>query len=550
MGLELGATRSGGHIEGVTALLRIHELKLPLDADESELRGLAARALKIDLQHITGLRIFKKSVDCRNKEDICFVFGVDVSLGLDEEKLFSRLSDPKITVVQTHVYTLPPVRRKSALRPIVVGFGPAGMFAALTLTSAGIPPLVLEQGEPVERRLSTVRSFWRTRALDPNSNVQFGEGGAGAFSDGKLNTGIKDPRCRRVLELFCQNGAPPEILYEAKPHIGTDRLAGVVRSIREALLADGAEIRFGARLTDLILYNGSVQGVTVTYADGGTEDLEADAVLLAVGHSARDTVELLYGKGLRMAQKPFSLGVRIEHRRELIDRAQYGKFAGHPKLGAADYKLSCHPPGGRGAYTFCMCPGGTVVCASSEAGGVVVNGMSGYARNGENSNSALLVGVEPESFPGRDPLAGMYWQREIERKAFLMGGGGYTAPAQKVGDFLRGVPSVCISSVRPTCPTGVRLTNLRELLPKRVTDTMLDALVRMDKMLPGFACADALLTAPETRSSSPVRILRDEFFQSSVRGIYPCGEGAGYAGGIVSAGVDGIRCAEAILQEE
>lgn len=550
MGVELGASSRRSDCKGDSELIRINEIKLPLEADEDALQALAAKALKVHKSHITELRIFKKSTDCRKKNEIKFIFSVDVALDFDEEKALARLNNPKIAKVRQYEYILPPVKRTSPLRPVIVGFGPAGMLAALTLTAAGLRPIIIERGQRVEERQNSVERFWTQRRLNPDSNVQFGEGGAGTFSDGKLTTGIKDARCRRVLELLCENGAPEEILYSAKPHIGTDKLTGVVKSIRETVTARGGEIRFDTRLTNILIYNGVIQGVTVTNADGRCEDIETDAVILAVGHSARDTIEMLYGRGLQMIQKPFSVGARIEHKQEMINRTQYGAFAGHPKLKAADYKLACHPQGSRGAYTFCMCPGGTVVCASSEAGGVVVNGMSEYARAGENANSALLVGIEPELFPSTHALAGMYWQREIEQKAFQMGGGDYTAPAQTVGDFMRGVSSESLGAIKPTCPTGVQLCNLRELLPPKVSETMLDALVKMDKMLPGFASAEAVFTAPETRSSSPVRILRDEFYQSNVRGLYPCGEGAGYAGGIVSAGADGIRCAEALLGDE
>lgn len=530
-------------------MIRINELKLPLDEDEKELYRLAAKALKIGERHIRELTICKKSVDCRKKDDIKFIFSVDVALDIDEKRVASKAGN-RVSLSEKSVYTLPPVKRKSTLRPVIVGFGPAGMFAALTLTEAGLSPIIIERGETVDERTASVKSFWRTRVLNPESNVQFGEGGAGTFSDGKLTTGIKDKRCRRVFEKFCEHGAPSEIMYSATPHIGTDRLAGVVKAIRKTVEGRGGEFMFNTKLCDLIIYNGHIQGITVCHKDGSKEDIETDTVILSIGHSARDTLEMLRLKGIDMMQKPFSVGVRIEHRQEMINKTQYGKFASHPKLNAANYKLACHPQGGRGAYTFCMCPGGTVVCASSEDGGVVVNGMSEYARDGENADSALLVGIEPELFPSSDVLSGMYMQREIERHAFKMGGGDYTAPAQKVGDFMNNLVSSSLGSVKPTCPTGVRLTNLRSLLPAKVTETILEALPKMDKMLPGFASNDALFTAPETRSSSPVRIIRDELLQSNVRGLYPCGEGAGYAGGIVSAGVDGIRCAEAVLLDE
>ncbi len=532
-------------------MIRINEIKLPLDCDEkTELPEAAASALGIDKRNIRNTEIYKKSIDSRRKNDIKFVFAVDVEIDGDEEALLKRLSNPKIIGVKKYSYALPENRRSSALRPVVVGFGPAGMLCSLMLASAGLKPLVIERGRSVYERTDDVKKFWQDRVLDENSNVQFGEGGAGTFSDGKLTTGIKDPRIREVFIQLCRHGAPEDIMYSALPHIGTDRLKGVVESMRKDVISLGGEFRFGTCLTDIIVYNKSVQGITVRKPDGTSEDLETDTVILAIGHSARDTVEMLYRKGIPMLQKPFSVGARIEHRQDMINKTQYGVFHNHPKLQAASYKLACHPDGGRGAYTFCMCPGGTVVCASSEKDTVVTNGMSEYARDKENANSALLVGIETSDFPSDHPLAGMYWQRELERKAFLLGGGDYSAPAQLVGDFLNDRPSHGAGAVKPSFPTGVKYTNLRSLLPERTVNVMSQALVKMNRMLDGFSQPEAVLTAPETRSSAPVRIVRDEFMQTVVRGLYPCGEGAGYAGGIVSAAVDGIKAAEAVLGDE
>lgn len=533
-------------------MIRINEIKLPLDAAaEQSLYPAAAKALKIDRKRIQSLEVVRKSIDSRKKEEgVFFVYSVDVSLDRGEEELLARQKGPRVQPSEPYRYEPPRAARNSQLRPVVVGLGPAGLFAALTLARAGYRPLVLERGRDVDTRTQDVKDFWRTRTLDESSNVQFGEGGAGTFSDGKLTTGIKDVRCRKVFLEFVSHGAPQAILYDAKPHIGTDRLGAVVKSMREEIVSLGGTVLFSSRLLRVIAANGAVHGITYRDAQGSEVDFETDAVILAIGHSARDTVEALYRQGIQMMQKPFSIGARIEHPQELIDRVQYGRFAGHPALGAADYKLACHPPHGRGMYTFCMCPGGTVVCAASEQGGVVVNGMSEWARDGENANSAILVGIEPAYFSSDHPLAGMHDQRKIEQAAFRLGGGDYTAPAQLVGDFLAGRPSHKLGAVRPTCPTGVLLGDIAQVLPARVIEVMRAALVQMDQKLKGFALPDAVLTAPETRSSSPVRILRDEFLQSNLRGLYPCGEGAGYAGGIVSAAVDGIRCAEMVLRDE
>ncbi len=530
-------------------MIKITELKLPLTMDDDALLHAAAASLRCSEKCITALRLTKKAVDSRKKDNIFFVCNVEVDVNADESEIVRKSRNAKVSVAQPYVYEEPPLRRNSPFRPVIAGFGPAGFFAALTLARAGLRPIVLERGQDVDRRKAAVAHFFATGELDENSNIQFGEGGAGTFSDGKLTTGIKSNLIRKVFLELADKGAPQEILWSAKPHIGTDKLGDVVKGFRHEIESLGGEVRFGCRVEDVIVANAAVHGVTYTDANGHSHDLETDTLLLCIGHSARDTIEMLRRKGVQMMQKPFSVGARIEHPREFIDKAQYGTFAGHPALGAADYKMACHPPHGRGAYTFCMCPGGTVVAAASEKGRMCVNGMSEWARDGENSNAALLVGIEPQDFPSEDVLAGFQLQRQIEQTAFALGGGSYAAPAQLVGDFLRDTPSVRGGGVHPSCPTGVTFGDIRRVLPRRVTDTMADALGKMDKMLEGFAMPEAVLTAPETRSSSPVRILRDEFFQSNINGLYPCGEGAGYAGGIVSAAVDGIKAAFAVMED-
>lgn len=530
-------------------MIRINEIKLSLDENEELLTSKAAKLLKINQKYIASYTIFKKSIDARKKDDVHFTYSLDVAITLDEEQIVKKCKSNKVQIVKPYKYELPANNRKSDFRPIVVGFGPAGMFAGLILAEAGLKPIVLERGKDVDTRTQDVNKFWSDRVLNEESNVQFGEGGAGTFSDGKLTTGIKSPFIRKILEELYEAGAPEEILYSSKPHIGTDRLVIVVKNIRKKIEALGGEVRLECKLERLIAANGFVHGLTYSHK-GELVDIEADSVIMAIGHSARDTVEMMYNMGVEIMQKPFSVGARIEHPQSIINKAQYGKFANHPKLGAADYKLACHGLHERGAYTFCMCPGGTVVAAASEKEGVIVNGMSSLARDGENANSALLVGIEPKDFPSEHALAGIYYQREIEHRAYELAGCNYTAPAQLVGDFLNGIESKALGNVNPTCPTGVTLTNLDNCLPSRVSATMKSAIVEMDKKLNGFNLYDAVLTAPETRSSSAVRILRDDLLQCNIRGVYPCGEGAGYAGGIVSAAVDGVKCAHAVLNDE
>ena len=537
-------------------MLRIHQLRLPLAqagaADGALYRRLAAQRLRIPEDDVLAASVSRRSVDARDRGDVHFTLTLDVRLASEKaEKAMAAKFRPNQAAyvpnseAETHsVFTqkIQPYDRNRP-RPVVIGAGPAGLFCALGLAVRGARPLVLERGKPVEARAKDVETLERQGLLDPESNVLFGEGGAGAFSDGKLTCGLNDPYIRTVLQTFVECGAPDDILFSARPHIGTDLLRGVLTEMRKRLTALGGEVLFGHKATGFSLQNGRIAAVNAVAIPGNIPlALPTDAVYLAIGHSARDTYAWLRALGVPMQQKPFAMGVRVEHPQAMIDRAQYGTAAGLPGLPPADYKLNVPTPDGRGAYTFCMCPGGQVINASSEPEALNVNGMSLHARAGENANAALLVGVRPEDFGSDDPLAGIALQRAIERAAFRMGGG-YAAPCQRVEDFLARRPSTGFGGIRPSYRPGVFPADIAECLPPFIADNLRLALPEMGKKLKGFDCPDALLTAPETRSSAPVRLLRDERRQSALPGLYPLGEGAGYAGGIVSAAVDGLRAA-------
>jgi len=526
-------------------MLRLTELRLPLDHTEEELRAAILEELGIEPRELVSYSIFRRSFDARKKGAIALIYHLDVETVREEEILRRLRGNPHVGPTPDTSYRFvaqaPP---DLAVRPVVIGMGPCGLFAGLLLAEMGFRPIILERGKQVRERTVDTFGLWRKGILNPESNVQFGEGGAGTFSDGKLYSQIKDPghRGRKVLTEFVEAGAPAEILFVNKPHIGTFRLVKMVETMRAKIESLGGEIRFGSRVEDLVIEQGKVRGLIL--ADG--RQLAADHVILAVGHSARDTFEMLLRRGVYIEPKPFSIGFRIEHPQTLVDRCRFGPQAGHPLLGAADYKLVHHCRNGRSVYSFCMCPGGTVVAAASEPGRVVTNGMSQYSRDERNANSGIVVGITPDDYPG-GPLAGVDFQRHWEERAFELGGGTYEAPGQLVGDFLAGRPSTEFGGVLPSYRPGVRLGDLSSSLPDYAIAAIREALPAFDRQMRGFAMRDALLTGVETRTSSPIRIQRKEDFQSlNTEGLYPAGEGAGYAGGILSAGVDGIRVAEAV----
>ena len=532
------------------SMLRLTELKLPLDHAESEIKAAVLKRLQIGPQDLVGYSVFRRAADARKRSAISLIYTLDIDVR-NEAALLKRLAgDRNLSLapnVSYRIVTGAPDGRAS--RPVIIGTGPCGLFASLILAQMGFRPIILERGKVVRERTKDTWGLWRRSVLNPESNVQFGEGGAGTFSDGKLYSQIKDSHHygRKVLAEFVKAGAPSEILYVAKPHIGTFRLVMIVESIRQTIEALGGEYRFQSKVEDLEIderRDGSRQVLGVMLGDG--THIATDHVVLAVGHSARDTFQMLWDRGVAIEAKPFSIGLRIEHPQSLVDRYRYGERAGHPRLGAADYKLIYHCANGRSVYSFCMCPGGTVVAAASEPGRVVTNGMSQYSRNERNANSGIVVGITPADYPGH-PLAGITFQRHWEERAFEAGGATYAAPAQRVGDFLALRGSTSLGKVVPSYKPGVRLTDLATCLPDFAVAAIREALPAFDRQIKGFALHDAMLTGVETRTSSPIRIRRDNTYQSlNTRGLYPAGEGAGYAGGILSAGVDGIRIAEAV----
>ncbi|MBU1087769.1 MAG: FAD-dependent monooxygenase [Candidatus Omnitrophica bacterium] len=521
----------------------IKNLKLAFDHNELDLKKAIAAALNIEIKHINQYELKRKSIDARSKTRICFVYSLAVTVN-DLIANTIVVDQKNISRYEPIVYNLPAKRGKLKQNPLIIGAGPAGLFSALLLAEAGFAPLLIEQGKDVDARRADIKQFFTQGKLDQQSNIQFGEGGAGTFSDGKLYTLINDKRSQKVFDVFLQAGAPAEILYSAKPHIGTDKLSLVVKNLRKKIIALGGQIKFDTKITDFIIENNKVTAAI----SADNQVFKSEIIILALGGSARETFALLHKKGVRLQSKPFSIGARIEHPQSLISKVKYHDFYNESRLGPAEYKLVHHAANKRSVYSFCMCPGGAVVASSSENGGIVTNGMSEFARDKQNANSAIVVAVKPEDFGSEHPLAGIEFQRKWENLAFKAGGSNFYAPAQLVGDFLHNKPSKQLGSVQPSYAPGILLGDLTQCLPEFVTDTIKHGLLEFDKKIKGFAMPDAVLTGVETRTSSPVRVLRNEQYCSSIKGLYPIGEGAGYAGGIVSAALDGIKAVEEILQ--
>ena len=518
-------------------MYRIENIKVREDLEREELLAYICKRYKINLNNVLFWRIVKKSIDARDKADVFYNYTIDI-------KSNCKIKNAKV-VDEEESKLIMECKRKSELRPVIVGAGPAGIFCALTLAQNGIKPIIIEQGKKVEDRQEDVEKFRKTGKLDTRSNVQFGEGGAGTFSDGKLTSGVNNIYAKRVIKEFYNFGAPEQILYTSKPHIGTDNLIKIIKNMREEIISLGGEFLFNEKVIDFDIVDDKIIGIVTD-----KQKIETDTVVLAIGHSARDTFYKLYERNVEMKRKNFSVGVRIEHLQSMINESQYGTIT-KLKLPPAEYKLAYHAEDGRSCYTFCMCPGGEVIASSSEENTIVTNGMSTFARDGANANSAVLVNITPEDVgEGNNPLKGIEFQRKLEEAAFELGGSNYYAPIQRVEDFINGKTSTHIGEVKPTYLPGVTLTNLNKILPNFVSKTLKEGITYFDRKIKGFANPDAILTGLETRSSSPVTIVRNEKLQSNIKGIYPCGEGAGYAGGITSAAADGIRCGVLICQTE
>ena len=527
--------------------IKINNLRISLNEDVSKLSLMSARKLGVRASDIKDFNIVKESVDARHKSKIDMIYSVELSLDGNEVSLVESLNDIDVSYIEPALkWSIEIGHKKLNHRPVIIGTGPAGLFAGLILARNGYKPLIFERGRSVDERSDIVQRFWKTGEFDPECNVQFGEGGAGTFSDGKLTTRIRDARCSLVLDAFAKNGAPPEIVYSYKPHIGTDILKRVVSNIRKEIIELGGEVYFSSRLTDIKTEGGVLSGITIN----GNLNIDCEAVVLGIGHSARDTYEMLLRRGALLSPKPFAVGFRIEHLQRMIDEAQYGKFAGHPKLRAADYRLTYHSRKyDRACYSFCMCPGGYVVAAASEEKRVVTNGMSEHDRNAENANSAIVCSVTADDFGSTSPLSGIEFQRRLEEAAYNAGGGSYMAPVQRVDDFLSGKITRKLGGVKPSYTRGYSFADLNSIMPIDICSVIKEGLLSFDKKIKGFGSGDGILTGVETRTSAPVRIERNEHCESiQISGLYPAGEGAGYAGGIVTAAVDGMRVAEEIMK--